>query len=352
MFARGGDPLSYPGTPPREPCLLLEDEAWSLSWEDTGRVTVTETGARVDSVLERRGAAPLSERTPQIAYGANRDIRNLAWKLKAYAQAAHVSRDVVIVPVHVPDADVVACNIGYWGYVYAALCLHRPPELDRPYLRGASMPAALLLLDRDQVHAMHRSEGVPLDASESRAGVSCDVASAACTVDASGEQIDAQSYVLSLPFMSFDGGRTPAPFAAVSTGGVQLPRYTEAQLWSRIFDTLDLGREFESVGALVNLLKEGASSRQAGDPGTSGQSRHTYEYIRERISHELALVDCDGRTRTGSDDCPGLLPLDAAWAGEPALPAAWHRSTKRPPGRGAQSSAPVRDGRRVRPNHR
>ncbi len=314
LFGAEGDPLSYPGVLPTRPCLLDGRSVIDLAW-DGGRLLVADTLQGVDGYLTEAGAAPIALRTAQIAYGANRDLHNLAWKLSAYGQTDASSRLAILLPATLRDADIVASSIGYWGYVYSAVILHRPPMLVRPYLAGAEVEVALLLLDEHQVRAMHRSEGVPLGLVEQRPGVSCDLAIATCDVRGTSIEVDAQIYVSAREFMSLDGVR-PMPYAAVGRrGGTELQRLTQREMWAHIVARLELG----AVDDVVAALRAGALARAAGDPGPSEQTFDLYHQIQRGISAEMSLSDGDGLSRVALDDVPWMLAEELAWAGEPRV---------------------------------
>jgi hypothetical protein len=314
MFGRNGDPLKYPGQLPSKPVLLHDTGVTELEWRDN-QLTIARTGLGVNTLLESFNAPVIEQRFSQIAYGANRDLHNLAWKLRSYAQNYGVSQTAIVVPAKLRDADIVACNIGYWGYVYGSALLHRPPALNRPYLAGSEVDVALLMLDEDQIHAMHRSEGVLRDQVKERGGVSCDVAIVCCEVTGPEIQLRAQLYVLPLPFISFDES-SPAPFAAVARrGGDQTLRYNQIDLWSRIGDRIGL----EDPLSVAWAMQRGAVGRAAGDPGTSASIQPLYERIRSSIIESMPLVDFDGTVRTGTDGIPGLLSLNEAWINIPKV---------------------------------
>ena len=300
---------------PDRPYLVQGDVAQPLEWRD-GKLLLSSSGEGVDSVLTGLGLETLGERTAQVAYGANRDLRNLAWKMIAYARAQQASSVTVVLPGSLQDSDVVACNLGYWGYIYSSLIQHRPPLLDRPYLKGSSVQAAILLLDNQQVAAMHASEGVPATAGEQRASLSCDVATTHCEVACVGAQITAQTYVLALPYLSLDGGSRPVGMAAVAKRGAEaFPRLSEVDLWERIAEALQIP-DFRSV---VSGLRSAALSRALGDPGVNPEVQQAYERIRLSLADDFPLVDPDGVARDGIDGCSTLLSYEDAWAGLPTL---------------------------------
>jgi hypothetical protein len=125
-----------------------------------------------------------------------------------------------------------------------------------------------------------------------------------------------QMYVLPLPYLSLDGGRSPVPFAAVMRrGGEPSLRYEQRDMWRRLARELALG----DSDAVVETLRVGALAREAGDPGVSDEAVTLYDHIRSEIMSRLPLVDSDGQSRTGSDDVPQLMDLDDAWAGHPKV---------------------------------
>jgi hypothetical protein len=315
IFGELGSPLDYPCQLPDRPYLLLGDEAHEIDVTELEQPTVKETGERVDEVLAARGSALLADRIASVAFGANRDLRNLAWKFAHYHDAAgrKPSGDLVLLPGRTPGADVVACNVGYWGYVYAALLLHRPPALRRTYLESTNAPVAVLLLDEDQMHMLHESEGVPRRRTTARPGVSCDVA--LIDVEVAARRLEAQLYVLALPYLSFDG-RTPVPFREVTTSGrdPSISAMSQVEIWEAIWSRLDLRSSYgiemrEGIGRL-RAAAQAKRARGVVDREAEGM----YADIRERISRELALADEDGVIRTALDDMPGLLTPEQAWS--------------------------------------
>lgn len=317
IFGSEGNPLDYPGALKDRPYLLLGKDAHELRGESVEALRLRSTGEGVDAVLRRRGSAGLSDRVVSVAFGANRDLRNLAWKFAHYHDETgrRPSGDLVVLPVAVEDADVVACNVGYWGCVYGALLLHRPAVLRRDYLAGVRTPVALLLVDEDQLHMLHASEGVPRRAGAERAGVSCDVA--LLDVVFGTETLTAQLYVLALPFLSLDG-ELPVPLAesASACRPETLRPLRQEELWAAVWDRLGLGSRYElSWAEAVVRLQRSVRARRAGRPGDS-EAELLYDEIRSGIAERLALRDADGRIRTAIDDMPKLLPPDEAWSFE------------------------------------
>jgi len=310
LFGSKGDPLTYPGELPSRPYLVEAERAHELGRDATGRLALRDDGQPVDLALRARGSAPMAERIPQIAYGANRDLVNISWKMRAYGQSGEAGSAVVLIPARLPNADVVACNLGYWGYLYGSVLLHAPPILDRPYLAGTSVEVALLFLDPAQLAAMHKSEGVPQTIATPRDAVSCDVALTRCFISDTGEEVEAQLYVLPLPYLSLDGGKTPTPFANVTSRHGRLNRWSQDEMWAAVADRLDLG----DPAVVVATLHEAALQSRLGEGRVSDRTLDLYDMIRERIAMKLAFRDTDGIVRSGVDGCPGLLSYDQAWS--------------------------------------
>jgi hypothetical protein len=332
VFGDAGNPLDYPSDRASEPYLVQGSAAHRLIWDWNLPDVRLDDGRSLVDVLAARGAAPLEERVVQVAYGANRNLGNIAWKFRNYRNDPDrdVSADLVALPAYIHDADVVACNIGYWGYVYASLLLHRPPVLDRPYLAGNRVPVTLLLLDEAQMQATHLSEGVPRAAGDERQHVSCDVG--VVEVQALGRTLQAQVYGIPLPCMSLDGGALPVAFRRVATESRTdtVPRLDQRDLWAAIVERLH-DRLAPVVGdadaeEVVDLIRAGSASRMVGGRGPGDRGQRVYEAVREGIIDRLALIDRDGSPATSSTHLPGLLTHEEAWRPSPLLGAQLDRT--------------------------
>lgn len=317
IYADDGDPLSYPCEMTAEPVLVQNDRAIPIHWtwpEEPPRSAID--GIEVNELLENSGEATLEQRVAQIAFGANRDISNVLWKFRHYAGDKPVSSSLVVIPGFIEDCDVVACNIGYWGYIYAALLLHRPPDLRRPYLIGSRAPVCVLLLDHDQMQCMHASEGVVRDHVERRPNLSCDVAHQEVRL-VNGVVLLAQLYALALPYLSFDG-LLPVPFSTVATLNrhADLSPMTQVELLEEI--AKDMGLEIPTAIADSPALWAARVLRLDQLNGTR-ERLELYTRIRSHIIEHLCLRDEDGAVRCGNADLAGLLPLVEAWSLTPTL---------------------------------
>lgn len=143
-------PATYPGSAPDHPYLLLGDRVVPLDVRlrgDVLRVTLAD-GTPVDDVLRRVGVAPLAERVPMVAYGANRSPHSLALKFAQHPGAAEAA--VPVLAGTVGDVDVVGAALSSQGFFYADLA-------ESP---GTRVSVLLTLLDAVQLVAIHDSEQI------------------------------------------------------------------------------------------------------------------------------------------------------------------------------------------------
>ena len=325
IYGEEGDALDYPSVRPDHAYLLTSGTARRLDWDWSAASAVrTRDGQIVGEVLDALGCEGLSSRVVQVAFGANRDLTNLAWKFKNYELEAgrQVSQDLIVLPGYVLDAEVVACNIGYWGYIYGALALHRPGIVERPYLLGYRVPVSVLLLDTIQVEVMHLSEGVPKASDIARDHVSCDVG--IVDVEVLGRVLKAQLYALPLPFLTFDN-KLPIAFETVQSEYPvrTVERMTQLEMWSGILHRLkpsldSLLKDCDPLMA-VDTIRAWAIERFGGKSGANEFGQHLYEAIRSGILDELTLTDSDGIAATGLRGCTPLLRGAEAWQSGPIL---------------------------------
>ena len=317
IYAPEGDPLAYPCELTEAAMMVVAGQAVPIDWDWPHHTPTSRADGRdVDAVLRARGAAGIEQRVAQIAFGANRDLGNVLWKLEHYAQGQRVSKDFVALPGYIDDCDVVACNLAYWGNFYGSLLLHRPPYLDRPYLAGARTPVCVLLLDHDQMQCIHRSEGVIAASGDQRPHLNCDVAHFDVSLH-NNVTIHAQLYALSLPYLSFDG-MFPVAFCKVDTWNRSrhMPAMSQLEMLDAVVEHLDVDvpAPFER-----NPGQWLADTIRGGRLHACPRGLELYKRVRARIIEQLCLRDSDGRVRCGNHGLPGLLPVKEAWSPAPTL---------------------------------
>jgi hypothetical protein len=224
-------PTSYPGDAPDQHYLLLGDRVLTLSTPAGGRslrLTLAD-GTPVDDVLAAAGAAPLAERVPMLAYGANRSPHTLAIKFAHHGLAydGDAPPAVAAVPVvrgSLGDVDVVGAGLSSQGYIYADLT---PSP-------GTRITAYVTLLDPAQATAVHASEGV------GKGAYDCAWVPG-FTPDGTDLQLDVLAYAGCLPVFVSPATATPQAFAAVAAADRRFPAADQVTL---------LGHVLESTGIL------------------------------------------------------------------------------------------------------
>lgn len=325
IYGQLGDPLAYPSTLRTGAFYVDHDQVYQLDWKwsDVPEVTELASGGPLRDISARAAGAveSLCERVPQIAFGANRDIANLAWKFENYAErSGHEAEPFFVLSGSVADADVVMCNIGYWGYIYAALLTSRGGgRVARAATLGNDAPVAVLLLTPRQMAMMHTSEGVPKSGETERQGVSCDVA--LLEAEVFGKRLMCQQYALPLPFLSFDR-KTPMGFAAVPHRDTSVRRWSQREAWAALIDHPKINEFLQpaerGIPELIALLRLGAPSRKGGGVGSKDRSQEVYDFVRRAIIEELHLQDDDGSALLPTTGLNVLSP-ERAWSPAPTI---------------------------------
>jgi hypothetical protein len=299
-----GDPLEYPSRLHGNAVLVTGGTSQDIFPAEDFGVFVNADGKDVDAILASRGASHISARVAQLAFGAHRNIQNLAWKFANYNRhnPVPISQDFVIVPAWLRNADVVACNISSGGHVYSGLLTTKPELGIRKYLLGNHCPVGLLLLDEAQMRAMHQMGGVH-QADEAPSGIICDIADAEVDLGA-GLRCRVQMYDVNLPYLSLDG--TPIAFSTVGTLGRSGYRsLDQAQMFTRI--NTELRIEEPTTGRIPiadTLNDERRRFIQTGGVNEAKKIRTNEVFLRvtKEIAASHTLADEDGKRRVGFED--------------------------------------------------
>lgn len=314
IYDADADPLDYPSAIPAGPRLVTDDTWQELIADDGFARFHTLDGIDVDAVLAKSGAAPVSGRIAQIAFGAHRNIANIAWKFAQYARTASAgfSRDFVMVPAYLPNADVVACGVSSGGHLYSGLLTTRPGLPFRKYLLGTLCPVTLLLLDRSQMEAMHAMAGIPRPG-QGYGSFRCDLTEVEVRLDERHTTL-AQTYSVALPFMALHG--RPLAFAKVTTLGRKRYRaLTQHEMFAAI--NAELSAENAMPGATPIIDTINARRRQLvaeGRPAGDIAQDPLFASVKQALATTHRLVDEDGRARSGIEDVYEPLAGDALWA--------------------------------------
>ena len=315
IYGSVGNPLDYPST--LRPAAYYVDGVnavrLSWNWTDTTGIRLTADGSALTDLgpRARRAVEALPDRVPQIAFGANRNLTNLIWKFRHYADEADaIPEPFFVLPAVVPRADVVMCNVGYWGYLYAALLTDRSgdPATSR-LVADREAPVAVLLLTADQMRMVHRSEGVPESPVTGRAIVSCDVAllDARCL----GRVLTCQAYALPVPYLSFDG-TTPIRLPTAPTDGTAQRVRAQRDAWQRILAHPQIAQRWGGT------VRTGDDVVTAVRSGSGRGASDLIAHLKQVIASELCLRGASGLPldpRAGLD----LLTSEQAWRAAPSL---------------------------------
>jgi len=314
IYEPGADPLDYPSSIPARPVLVRGDEAMELCPSTDFRTFFGENGINVDALLAQNGLAPVADRIAQIAFGAHRNIENIAWKLANHARTARpgLSRDFLIVPGYVKNADVVACNVSSGGHMYSGLLATRDDLPFRQYLLGTKCPVALLLLDRKQMIAMHEMAGIP-KGGEGAATFHCDLATMAVHLD-DVHACAAQTYSVAVPFLSLDG--RPLAFAAVSTmGRADYPALSQRDMFRAINRVIAAEPDRDGVTPIIDTVNRRRRALMAEGPGEMRRIAQDvlFASVKEALATTYALRDEDGKVRRGLEDVAEFLTGNGLW---------------------------------------
>jgi hypothetical protein len=306
IYDPNGNPLTYPGERPEHPTLVMDNETYVVNVSNDYQSFLLEDGRDIDEIFKSRGLVPVSERIAQVAFGANRNIENLVWKFKHYlAQNHSINQEILILPATIPDAEVVACNIGYWGYVYAGLLTTTNAVNIRKYLNGTQCPVTLILLDEQQMKAVHQSEGV-LTLGAEPPGVSCKISD--ITVDLSPEvSCLAQVYSLAVPFLSFDGH--PLAYKSVNTRNRgNYKALNQQQLFEQINQHTGIEEYQPGRVPIAETLREKTLNmmKQNIDATRNISKDSLYASVRKSLLENFPLRDSDNQIRMGLE---GIYPI-------------------------------------------
>lgn len=233
-------PTTYPGAAPDYDYLLVGDQVLPIAVQVDGsslRARLPD-GSPVDEVLARLGSAPLAERVPVLAYGANRTPHSLAVKfahhLDDHSDQSGQPEAVPVVSVTVRDIDIVAASLSSQGCIYA----------DMTPSPGTRASAKLTLLDREQAGAIHASEGVGQGMYD--CGLLPGVELGDTTV-----LLSVVAYAGCVPVFVSPVTGTPLAFAAIAAAGRQFAAFEQVDMLAHVLESTGV---VEAVARLLGGL--------------------------------------------------------------------------------------------------
>lgn len=248
-------PRSYPGAAPDHHHLLLGDRVLPLQagGDSAGGLRLAlPDGSPVDEVLARVGAAPLGERVPMLAYGANRSPHTLVVKFDHHGRgggrtggtgptggsgrdgAAPGPAAVPVLRGTLGGVDAVAAGLSSQGFIYADV-------VPSP---GTRIVAYVTLLDPGQAAAIHESEGV------GRGIYDC-AWMPGFAVEGCAVELDVVGYAGCLPVFLSPATGTPLAFSAVEARERRFPALDQSELFGAVLESTGI---LDPVAALLGPI--------------------------------------------------------------------------------------------------
>lgn len=221
-------PQTYPGDCPPGGYVLRGDTVHPLVSTGEGDLAALagDHWRPLDDFLAERGDAPLAERVPVLAYGANRNPATLRIKLDNYGGAGSVP----VLAGFLPGADVVACGLHGHGYLYGELVL------DAEVVGRTALDVRVLLLDDDQLRVMNDSEGL-------RSGMYSLAVVEGVIVHGVTDSVAPLAYLAGERAWVSPQLGSPIAYSEIHAKGRQLPAMSGSEILEHVLEVLDLGGE-------------------------------------------------------------------------------------------------------------
>jgi hypothetical protein len=224
-------PETYPGDRPPHSYLLLNDKVYPLQFDHPAELRMeTETGGivAVDETLKKLRLPLTKDRYAMLAYGGNRNPATLHIKFQNYGyRSPGEAWAVPMLRGKIHGADVVACGFSGQGYFYADLLQNSD------WTRKTNAEAWLVLLDPDQLRAIHDSEGV-------RGGDYMVARFGGVTIDGYEKTLAPMGYAGKKPVLLSPPTQSPLGFKSVHAEGRAIPEMTPLQMLDHLLDAYGL----------------------------------------------------------------------------------------------------------------
>ena len=175
----------------------------------------------LEQLLLNMGYDSIGERIPIIAFGANRNVENLIWKMKKYGAS---DQAIISFPAYIENAESVVSSIFYSGHFYSDIIFNTC------FSQNTILEASLLLLSKEQIYALNKSENVPKENSDNHWGAK--IASISAIVPILGYQrIKALIYVSETIILNHPENGKPVAFRDVFAFNRNISEYSQEQLY-------------------------------------------------------------------------------------------------------------------------
>ncbi|WP_187247629.1 hypothetical protein [Actinomadura alba] len=303
-------PEHYPGECPLADYLLWNRHVHPLEYSDTAGFVIGGNEHRsLDDLLAALELPGLAERTPVLAYGANRNPATLHVKLLNYGYRSPNGTDwcVPVLRGELHGADVAVAGLHGHGYLYGELLLNTE------YSRDAVLQARICLVDADQLRVLNDSE-------EIREGSYHLARIPRTRLVSTGAPVQTLGYVANAHTWSSPVHGTPIGYTSVQATGRRYPSMTATDGLAHALDALDIRRQVSALSGIADDDRMAAELAkylngqwwyrfQTGQAPIAG-----YESILEIFRAAMADSSLPVRTYDHLAELGQIIPVEAAYS--------------------------------------
>ncbi|GEM_PF-6633014 len=247
----------------------------------------------IDLFLKSIGTCSIEERIGVLAFGANRNPENMAWKLKRYRDQDNkrIVPTVIVIPAKVKDVDVVAANIFYSGHFFADILF------GHEYSKGTEIEAAIQLVDKKQIEAIHKSEEVPsikdITTDYWGAGIA-NIPNVFIKMDKE-LKVNVLTYVSSTSIFISPITNKPIAFKSITANNRKLLAATQEEMYNHL-------KEHNQISKIVDIMEFKKSLPNFWNKINNGVKDLEKAFIYEQVVKcikETSLRNYNGEIRTG-----------------------------------------------------
>lgn len=276
--------LIYPGRILTYPWVCVRDYVYPVIIEENNikksRIIIEDELIEIEEYLFKLGSEPLEKRIPVIAFGANRNIENIVWKMRKY----DVSNDVIIaLPAYIENSESVVSGIFFSGHFYSDIIFNNQ------YCDNTVLEATLLLVSINQVYALNKSENVPKAVIENHWGAKLALIDTLIPV-LGNRRIKALIYVSETIIMCHPKHKKPVAFRDVFAFNRKIPEYSQMQLYEEFL--------VKGEGLTKKMVIDILSDLYEFWNNNNDEKKKTYEYVCEMLK-KYAWTDDEGNYING-----------------------------------------------------